>query len=588
MNNASGLTTIRRAIDVGIITIVPTEVEALFDALAISRESYEPVESPLRYWRTSYPSTYSRRSLSIVVSILGGEAGNTEAAIATANFLRDWYPKLMCLVGLAAGIKGKMRIGDVVIPNKVHDRTIKVFEDGRYRIRGRTYARNDTLDRMLKVSPLSSNECLAVLRAATNDDISRAMTVAHEKGLSSEQLNGELRIMDGSIASDNILIRDPTYFDGILDSTDEKCRGGEMEAAGFVLACQRERADFPWLVVRGISDFGDSKKDDAFQLLAAKAACAALRVFVEKTLMSEALPPNARALRSESTLEFNLLRQVREAFSAKRWKEVCRLGSALSRPLWLSGHAALRYEIGRLVEDAAAFSNDTAARAAALIDDLGWTAIRLGQGPQAEKHIRDGIRLATECCDHYLVAKGYRHLASLQRQTGDLDAAESYLANATKAVERITDEEQRSEMVSTLQVSDAKLQAERGKYAEAIKLLRDALRAFLDAGDSEREVKVYAQLAHCSEKMGETEEAERLYVTGRGKAREAARFDEFAQNTRGVIALVGKNERERGKTLAREVYDYALSNGLWDEARKWREEYHLSEMAKSGAKEDSP
>lgn len=587
MNNASDLTTIGRAVDVGIITIVPTEVEALFDTLAISRERYEPVESPLRYWRASYRSTYSRRSLSIVVSILGGEAGNTEAAIATAHFLRDWYPKLMCLVGLAAGIEGKMRIGDVVIPNKVHDRTIKVFENGRYRIRGRTDTRNDTLDRMLKVSPLSSNDCLAALRVATNEDISRAMTVAREKSLSTEQFNGELRIMDGSIASDNILIRDPTYFHSILDSTDEKCRGGEMEAAGFVLACQRERTDFPWLVVRGISDFGDSKKDDSFQLLAAKAACATLRLFIEKTLMIEALPPNPRALRSESTLEFNLVRQVREAFSAKRWKEVCRLGGALSRPLWLSGHAALRYEIGRLVEDAAAFSNDRAARAAALIDDLGWTAIKLGQGAQGEKHIQDGIRLATECADHYLVAKGYRHLASLQRQTGDLEATESYLVNSKKAVERITDEEQRSEMISTLQVSVAKLQAGRGNYPKAVKLLRDALRAFLDAGDSEREVKVYAQLAHCSEMMGDTEEAQRLYVTGRAKAQEAGRFDEFAQNTRGVIALVGKNEPERGKALAREVYDYALSNGLWDEARKWQEEYHLSEMTKSAAKEGS-
>ncbi len=67
-----------RAIDVGIITIVPTEVEALFAALDISKDSYEPAESPLQYWRTLYDSISSGRAVSIVVSILGAEAGNTE------------------------------------------------------------------------------------------------------------------------------------------------------------------------------------------------------------------------------------------------------------------------------------------------------------------------------------------------------------------------------------------------------------------------------------------------------------------------------------------------------------------------------
>lgn len=253
-----------RAIDVGVITIVPTEIEALFSALSITRDAYEPAGSPLRYWRTSYQSSSSGRPLSIVVSILGGETGNVEAAIATTQFLRDWYPRLICLVGIAAGIEDKTRIGDVVIPNKVHDRTIKVFENGQYRVRGRTYTRNDTLDRMLKVSPLVHKDFLRQLRQIAQDDLKHALSVAKTKGMFPKSFEGKPRIIDGSIASDNVLIRDTTYFHGVLASTDEKCRGGEMEAAGFVLACQREQIDFPWLIVRGISDFGNNAKDDSF------------------------------------------------------------------------------------------------------------------------------------------------------------------------------------------------------------------------------------------------------------------------------------------------------------------------------------
>ncbi|TKJ39957.1 hypothetical protein CEE37_09475 [candidate division LCP-89 bacterium B3_LCP] len=571
---------IERVIDVGIITIVPTEVEALFNTLAIVRNAYEPVSSPLQYWRTSYRSTSSGRALSIIVSILGGEAGNTEVAIATSYFLRDWYPKLVCLVGIAAGTPGKTRIADVVMPNKVHDRTIKVFENGVYRVRGRTYARNDTIDRMLKILPLTGDHFLPALNLAVKDDIAHAVEIARERYLPSSQFDGRPRIIDGSIASDNVLIRDPAYFNGILDSTDEKCRAGEMESAGFVLACQRERIDFPWLVVRGISDFGDSAKDDSFQLLAAKAACTALKLFIEKTLTIDALPLNPRALRSTSTLEFNLVRQLRDAFAAKRWKEVCRIGAVISRPLWLSGNTMLRYEIGELVENAAAFSNNTPLRAMALIDDLGWTAIKLGKEAQAEKHILDGIRLAKESADNYFVAKGYRHLASLYRQKSNITVAESYLANARDATSRITDQEQRGEMDSALLVSTAKLQMESLHYPEAINLLQQALDSFKKSNDLEREVKIYALLAHCSEKLGKPKEAEKFYLTGQTKAREAGRFDEFSQNTQGLILLLPKGDLARCKSLAQEVYDFAITNGLWDAARIWREKYDLSDSPK--------
>lgn len=566
-----------REIDVGIITIVPTEIEALFETLAISREAYETGASPFQYWRTTYRSDSSGRSVSIVVSFLVGDAGNTEAAIAVTHFVRDWYPRIMCLVGITAGLKGKTRIGDVILPNKIHDRTIKVFEQGKYRVRGNSYTRNEIVDRMLKVSPLSTQVFLDAFSRAAGSDIHQATTIALSKNLGVDTFNGHPRILDGSIASDNVLIKDPSYFDGMLDATDEKCRGGEMEAAGFVLACLRERNDFPWLVIRGISDFGDSTKDDSFQLFAAKAACTALRLIIENSLTIDALPTNPRVLRSRSAIEFNIVRQVREAFDRKRWLEVCRSGTVLSRSLWLSGHLELRYEIGLLVENAAAFSNNAQLRARVLIDDLGWTAYRLGNEQKGEKHIRDGIRLARECEDYYIIAKGYRHLASLQRRGGDPQRAETLLGEAQTNAERIGDIEEKSEMLATLKVSRAKLLFVRGFYGEAENLLRTALQDFIDSGDAEREVKVYAQLAQCSEKLNDKPQAEFYYIAGRRKAFEAGRFDEIAENTRGLIHLLEIREPARSKALAREVYEFASSNGLWDEARKWYEECRLSD-----------
>lgn len=561
-----------RAIDVGIVTIVPIEVEALFDAFSINRDGYELAGSPLQYWRTSYQSSSSGRALSVVVSIVGGEAGNVEAAIATTEFLRDWYPRLMCLVGIAAGLEGKTRVGDVVMPNKVHDRSIKVYENGRFAVRGRTYSRNDTLDRMLKVSPLIHEQFLARLSRTAQEDMKLARTTAKAKGLVPGGFDGKPRIIDGSIASDNVLIRDSTYFQDVLTTTDEKCRGGEMEAAGFVLACQKERMDFPWLVVRGIADFGDNRKDDSFQLLAAKSACAALRLFIESSLAIDVLPANPRATRASTTLDASLVGELRSAFAARRWKEVCRIGAAISRTLWLSGHIALRYEIGSMVENAAAYSHNDSLRARTLIDDLGWTATTLGKNELGWKHIEDGIRLANQCGDHYVLAKGHRHLASLSRQRGDLESTARYLEKAQEATVAIADEEERIEMSSSLQLSEAKLLIARGRYSEAIPLLVSAQEAFRQGGDIEREVKVYGQLAYCQEKLGNAYEAERHYLAGRVAARDAGRFDEFVNTTRSLLALLAKSQPERCEILIREVHEFAVSHGLWDEARIWQKE----------------
>lgn len=74
-----------------------------------------------------------------------------------------------------------------------------------------------------------------------------------------------------TVASGEKLLRDPEKFLGLRE-LHGKVEVAEMEAAGLFAAC----ASFgkPVLMVRGISDFGDSKKDNRFHLLAAKAAAA--------------------------------------------------------------------------------------------------------------------------------------------------------------------------------------------------------------------------------------------------------------------------------------------------------------------------
>jgi hypothetical protein len=82
-----------------------------------------------------------------------------------------------------------------------------------------------------------------------------------------------------TIASGDKLLRDPNKLLELRRDIHGKIEVGEMEAAGLVEACRI--AGTPWLVIRGISDFGDSFKDDRFHTLASQTAATVMVDFLQ-------------------------------------------------------------------------------------------------------------------------------------------------------------------------------------------------------------------------------------------------------------------------------------------------------------------
>ena len=275
---------IDKDIDVGIVTIIPTEIESLFKIMNISEQNLVKINSPFLYYRSTLFSEQCGREISVVVSFINGDAGNVEASICTTHFLQNWHPKLMCMVGISAGIEGKIKIGDVVTPSKIIDRTKKVYKAGKYIPRTENYNRTRVIEQMLKRYKITPEAFFIECNKYILSDIKKAELVAKVNGIGESVYNGELRLVDGSIASEDTLIRDSGFFVPITENVDEKCRGAEMEAVGFVKACRTEKEDFPWIIFRGISDMGDVKKSDDFQALAAKSASVALKLYLEKVI----------------------------------------------------------------------------------------------------------------------------------------------------------------------------------------------------------------------------------------------------------------------------------------------------------------
>lgn len=133
----------------------------------------------------------------------------------------------------------------------------------------------------------------------------------------------------------------------------------------------------------------------------------------------------------------DILKIMRDELSAGKYKLVIRMGYPLSYPLNLSGRYTLRYEVGELVRQACdklksgekVQVNNTSVsveyiKANVLIDNLGWTAYRLGRVETAKDSIREGIEVAISIREYSLAIKGQRHLIGILDNGRDSDFRE--------------------------------------------------------------------------------------------------------------------------------------------------------------------
>jgi nucleoside phosphorylase len=183
-------------------------------------------------------------------------------------------------VGIAAGMRGKVKIGEVVFAER-----IVAYEPA-------ALAEKDGGGREEQRRP----EILEVPHTVQQDvagyGIDGARLLERYSGLGWEIPRDEgwqgnvvtaIDVKKGvTIASGEKLLRDPGKLREVRADIHGKVEAGDMEAHGFARACEQQSV--PWLVIRGISDFGDSFKDDRFHDLAARTAAVAMVDFLERGL----------------------------------------------------------------------------------------------------------------------------------------------------------------------------------------------------------------------------------------------------------------------------------------------------------------
>jgi nucleoside phosphorylase len=269
-------------VDVAIVTVIPPELFAARDALGLAEDARAKDEAGTVSYRGKVRSALARRHYEVVLTCIG-RAGNVLTAAAVQDVIARYRPQVVLLVGIAAGIRGKVRIGEVVLSERVvsYEPAAAV----------RTPEGGSRLEPRPEIRTLPHRMQQDVVHYQPSEP--RLLARFEEKGgtfpqpppgkdaLYQEHVAARLTVKAATVASGEKLLRDPGKLLEVR-TLHGKTEVGEMEAAGLMEAC--ERSGIPWLAIRGISDFGDELKDDRFHELASRAVAAVMADFIEHGL----------------------------------------------------------------------------------------------------------------------------------------------------------------------------------------------------------------------------------------------------------------------------------------------------------------
>ena len=282
--------------DIAIQTVIGPELRAVQTHFNIEPQRDVRSVDGTFYWQGRVKSSITGSSVSIVVACQA-TPGNEASATAAERLINRWKPKMVFLMGIAAGVRKRCRIGDVVIPRAVVDDTLGVVEGGQRSKRPRIsipplVVRQQMENFRLDV-PKWHARLLQVVRTPTPLAKKKKKKAKKEMRKYEKHVAAKPKLREAAIYSSDLLLRDPEHLQRHIDITHQQIRIGEMEAAGFVHACHERPTPCPWNIVRAVSDFGDEFKNDDFHVWAANAAASYLRCLIEDGIRVDLLGANS-------------------------------------------------------------------------------------------------------------------------------------------------------------------------------------------------------------------------------------------------------------------------------------------------------
>jgi nucleoside phosphorylase len=268
----------RTKVDAAIVSVTSVELSALMKVFRVSSHKPSRQQRHRRYYETTVWSDQLKRNLAVVVTAVTKPL-NVQAVRAVGELLDIYEPDAAFLVGIAAGARDKLALGDVVIPQGVH-----YYEPTRLTDRGdlprpQYFDVHEELQRSVFYYDPH--------RTGLYDRLSSFMSDLQQEERPKRVPEGyQPRVVTRNvvIASGEKLLADGQLLHQLRDRYDERLIVADEESYGFALGCTGRCW---WGVFRGISDFADPEKADDWQYVSAGHAAMCLRDFLQHEFLPE-------------------------------------------------------------------------------------------------------------------------------------------------------------------------------------------------------------------------------------------------------------------------------------------------------------
>jgi nucleoside phosphorylase len=116
--------------DIGVITVIPEELAAARRSLGISESDRQKGPAGRIYYFGEVARSFAQRPYRIALTCIG-TAGTTACAATTSALIHTCHPRFVILVGIAAGVREKTKIGSVILSERVWDYETQALHTGR-------------------------------------------------------------------------------------------------------------------------------------------------------------------------------------------------------------------------------------------------------------------------------------------------------------------------------------------------------------------------------------------------------------------------------------------------------------------------
>jgi len=193
--------------------------------------------------------------------------GMVHSAVLASKAIQAFRPRYLAMTGIAAGVRGKVELGDVVIGDPVWD-----YNSGKW-LPGEESASFSPDPYQL---PLDASVRDRALRLASRTDVLSAI----RNRWPAAKPPSELRLHIGPLATGAAVVADHQTVERAA-AAQRKLLGVEMEAFGVYAAAAEARAPRPTpFAIKAVVDFADPSKSDDYQSYGAYISAEVMRCLV--------------------------------------------------------------------------------------------------------------------------------------------------------------------------------------------------------------------------------------------------------------------------------------------------------------------